>query len=324
MSIKALGTKILDCARKETPVLLSGGRGNLPAFSLKNPNILEGCDEILIKNKGKLTKYFEGKSVEAVSETMNALGEKTEVMAEVFEALSKKLSPAEFKKYIEENKMEKLYQAYSKTGEEGLFSIFLTKFSKNGETNQALTKSNETLNKWKESIKGHLMNLTQGKNAINLGFADDELKNLYLKAFNGIKVPTGVNDDAFLYLNRLDKDIASRFDAHGLAKINVPDQLKQLNNLLSKGIDQSRNFYTAPLAAKTAGVGAGLGTGGGHAYRDGSFIIVSGKNKSIAKDGIDYVIVNDAYYNIIDDLVKKFPQQKFVRADEAIIFFNKM
>lgn len=324
MSVRALGTKILDCARKEAPVLLNGGRGNLHTFSLKNPHILEGCDDILIKNKGKLTKYFEGKPVETVSETMNALGEKTEVIAEIFETLSKKLSPAEFKKYLEDSKMEKLYQAYSKTGEGGLFSIFLSRFSKNGETNQVLTKSNEALNKWSESLKTGLKGFVSKKPGANIGIAENEMQSLYLKAFNGIKVPMNANDEAFLYLNRLDKEIASQFDAHGLAKINVPDQLKQLNNLLTKGIDKSRNFYTAPLATKTTGVGAGLGTGGGHAYRDGSFIIVSGKNKTIAKDGIDYVIVNDAYYNIIDDLAKKFPQQKFVRADEATGFFNKM
>ena len=103
----------------------------------------------------------------------------------------------------------------------------------------------------------------------------------------------------------------------------MPDQLRQLNGLLTKGIDKSRNFYTAPLAGK-AGVGAGLGTGGGHAYRDGSFIITAGKDKSLISDGIENVIVNDAYYPIINDLRLKFPKINFVKAEDAVQYFTNL
>ena len=157
------------------------------------------------------------------------------------------------------------------------------------------------------------------------GFSDEELQVLYKKAFPNIKVPTDVNYDAFVFLNNLAPEIGSKFDAHGLAKIGVADQLRQLNTLLSKGIDKNKPFYTALLVAKnSAGAGAGLGTAGGHAYRDGSFIVVGEPSKLIEESGIKHVIVNDAYYNIIDDLGKKFPQIGFVRADEAVEYFTKL
>lgn len=157
---------------------------------------------------------------------------------------------------------------------------------------------------------------------IRKGFDSGELQALYKKAFPNIKVPADANCDAMVYLGSLPERIGSKFDAHGLAKESVPAQLKQLNNLLTNGIDKTRTFCTAPLVAPK-GVGAGLGTGGS-AYRDGSFIIVADKGKSLVDDGIKHVIVNDAYYKIIDDLKRKFPDVNFVRADEAVEYFSKL
>ena len=155
------------------------------------------------------------------------------------------------------------------------------------------------------------------------GFSEAELQILYKKAFPNIKVPTDINYDAFIFLNNLPSNIGSKFDAHGLAKFSVTDQLKQLNTLLTKGINKNKPFYTAPLSTRSD-VGAGIGTGGGHAYRDGSFIIVGDKSKLISENGIKHVIVNDAYYNIIDDLKQKFPNINFVRADKAVEYFSKL
>ncbi len=165
--------------------------------------------------------------------------------------------------------------------------------------------------------------LKGGVQKLQKGFSDEEFAKLYHKAFPSKKVPTGANEDAFLYLNGLPKEIGSRFDAHGMDKISVPHQLKQLNSLLTNGIDKSRNFFTAPLSCDPL-LGAGLGTAGGHAYRSGSFIVVADKGKGLVQDGIKHVIVNDAYYNIIDDLAAKFPDIKFVRADKAVDYFKQL
>lgn len=155
------------------------------------------------------------------------------------------------------------------------------------------------------------------------GFREDEFQKLYQKAFPSGKVPTDTNLDAFVFLNDLKPEIGAKFDAHGLAKVSVTDQLRQLNTLLTKGIDKEKSFFTAPLSCDPK-LGSGLGTGGGHAYRDGSFIIVSGKGKTICSDGIEHVIVNDAYYPVIEDLRNRFPNVNFVRADEAVEYFSRL
>lgn len=154
------------------------------------------------------------------------------------------------------------------------------------------------------------------------GFDNGELKALYKKAFPNIKVPNDVNTDAMIYLNELPVEIGSKFDAHGIAKISVTDHLTQLNKLLTEGINPARPFHTAPLVAPKR-LGAGIGTSGS-AYRDGSFILVGDKGKLIEDSGIKHVIVNDAYYNIISDLQRKFPDVNFVRADNAVNYFSKL
>ena len=155
------------------------------------------------------------------------------------------------------------------------------------------------------------------------GFREDEFQILYKKAFPSGKVPVDINLDAFVFLNDLKPEIGAKFDAHGLAKVSVTDQLKQLNTLLTRGINKDKPFFTAPLSCDPK-LGSGLGTGGGHAYRDGSFIVVSGKGKTICSDGIEHVIVNDAYYPIIEDLRRRFSNVNFVRADEAVEYFSRL
>ena len=159
------------------------------------------------------------------------------------------------------------------------------------------------------------------------GFEQGELNALYRKAFPNIKPPPDSNIDAMVYLNSLSGEIGQKFDAHGMSKGSICEQLKELNSLLTNGIDKSKKFFTAPLALPEntmRGAGAGLGTSGGCAYRSGSFILVGEKSKMIENSGVKHVIVNDAYYNIIDDLQRKFPEINFVRADKATDYFSKL
>lgn len=158
------------------------------------------------------------------------------------------------------------------------------------------------------------------------GFTEDELKLLWKKAFKD-KRPWCCNCDMEMDLLGLPGSVGLKFDAHGLAKESIPAQLAQLNKLLSNGIDSNRPFFTAPLSipkADRALCGPGLGTAGGCAYRDGSFIVTSGKGKSIVKDGIENVIVNDAYYGIINDLQTRFPNVKFVKSEDAVGYFSAL
>ena len=316
------GKKILQSVLRSTPYNLKGVQNTVHLkFSLSNPHILDGCDEFVLNNQGKVKKYLEGKPLTEVTNLFDELSNKAASVSEIFKTLPTKLSRQELSAYLEKNHLKDLYKVFLKTGDKGLFSAFLTKSLKScvQDRTAILKKENKMLNSWKSSLVSRL-------NGQQTGFSKEELHKLCQKAFNGTKGPSGVNYDAFVYLNDLNPQIASRFDAHGLAKIGVSDQLSQLNNLLSKGIDKNRQFFTAPLAVAddAAGIGAGLGTAGGHAYRDGSFIVAAAKDKKLAQDGIRYVIVNDAYYNIIDDLAKRFPNQQFIRADKAAEFFNAM
>ena len=317
----SVGKKILQSVLRGIPYNLHGVQNTSHVkFSLSNPHILDGCDEFVLNNSGKVRKYLEGRPLTEVTGMFDEISAKTNSVREIFETLQTKLSKQEIGTYIEKNNLKELYKVFSQTGEKGLFNIFLIKAVKNGADSTALIqRENKILNVWKNNLFSKLSKQPEG-------FTKEEMSQLYQKAFNGSKVPTGVNYDAFVYLNNLNPQVASRFDAHGLAKIGVADQLAQLNNLLTKGIDKNRQFFTAPLAVAddAAGIGAGLGTAGGHAYRDGSFIVVAAKDKKLAQDGISYVIVNDAYYNIIDDLAKRFPDRQFIRADKAADFFNAM
>jgi len=123
-----------------------------------------------------------------------------------------------------------------------------------------------------------------------------------------------------LLVNGIDWQIGSRFDAHGIRKVSVTGQLDSLLNLLENGVNSSRRFDTAPLEVDPdlrAGLGAGLGTGGGAAYKDGSFVVLGPVDSSIAEGGIKYVIVNDVYYGAVARLKTAFPEVEFLRADEA-------
>lgn len=315
-----VGKKILQSISRATPYNLKGvQKFENPKFSFSNPYILDGCDDVVLNASEKAKKYLESKPLTEAAGVLDEISSKTNIFADIFNALKSKLPEKELSAYLENNNLKELYTEFLKNGEKGLFSKFLHKSAQNASVGvENLQKENKILNGWK-------MNILQKLTAQIGAFSSEELNLLRQRAFGGVKVPSGVNYDAFVYLNGLNPEIACKFDAHGLAKGGVANQLEQLNNLLSKGINKSKDFYTAPLAVKDgAGIGAGLGTAGGHAYRDGSFILVSGKNKSLSADGIEYVIVNDAYYKIFDDLVKKFPEQKFIRADEAADFFNAL
>lgn len=105
--------------------------------------------------------------------------------------------------------------------------------------------------------------------------------------------------------------IGKHFDAHGIAKL---DQLEKLLSLLDNGIDATKTFYTAPFEIpdeKKSGAGAGLGTGDGTAYKDGIAVLTGGFDKSLAKDGIEHVFLNDVYQDMRAPLAAAYPQYKF-------------
>lgn len=114
----------------------------------------------------------------------------------------------------------------------------------------------------------------------------------------------GSNQD--LNLMKIPKDVGSQYDAHGMAK-GLGNDLDNLQTLLKNGIDNKKPFYSGRLSDE------------GHQspFTNGSFVVTAGKGETLKANGIENVIVNDAYYHAIPDLQKEFPNVKFIRADEA-------
>lgn len=142
-----------------------------------------------------------------------------------------------------------------------------------------------------------------------------EINEIQQKARNKTRIEGNID----LMIHRVDWKIGQRFDAHGLAKIGVANQLQQLLNLLENGINPNKPFYTAPLETNPDskdGLGAGMGTGGGTAYKDGSFIVLGEIDEKIEQSGIKYVAVNDAYYDSMERLQEAYPEVNFIKADE--------
>lgn len=110
--------------------------------------------------------------------------------------------------------------------------------------------------------------------------------------------------------DQVDPKIGAKFDAHGIAKL---DQLETLLKLLDSGVDKNRDFHSAPFEADTkdkAGLGAGLGTAGGTALKNGIAVVTSGFGEQIVKNGIKHVFLNDVYSALKDPLEEMYPQYK--------------
>lgn len=144
----------------------------------------------------------------------------------------------------------------------------------------------------------------------------------------------GARTEGSLVLDNL-PEITRSVDAHGIAK---GDEINHLLNILINGIDTNRAFFTAPLDIdpdKAAGMGAGLGTGGGTAYKDGVFIIASEPGKELTKDGIKTVLINpmsddldspqtQAMIKLRDNLKQKFPNVDFILYSEAQKYYTDL
>lgn len=154
------------------------------------------------------------------------------------------------------------------------------------------------------------------------GFSEKEIRALGYKMARRVD-GEDLNQDALVYLGRLSGEIGEKFDAHGISKGFGHEQLGQLNSLLTKGIDNTRPFHSAPLTFKKENLAAVVALGAGGPYSTGSFIIVSDKGKPLTS-GIKHVIVNDQCYNLISDLENKFPHVNFVRADKLVEYFTNL
>lgn len=120
-------------------------------------------------------------------------------------------------------------------------------------------------------------------------------------------VAKGIYPDTLKPFEKVSGEIGESFDAHGISK---NDQLNRFLELLEKGIDPDRPFFTAPFEVskeKGAALGAGLGTAGGTAYKDGIAVVTSGYKEKLSENGIKHVFINDVYANLKEPISQLFP-----------------
>lgn len=119
----------------------------------------------------------------------------------------------------------------------------------------------------------------------------------------------------------------SKINAHGIAKGN---ELEHLIDLLENGIDRSRTFYTGPLGKTGENIGAAIGTPGGVAYRDGSFIIAARPGQTLADNGIGTVLINDFDkaggfpVALQEALRSRYPNIDFIRYSSAPRYYQSL
>ena len=128
---------------------------------------------------------------------------------------------------------------------------------------------------------------------------------------------TNWQDDALVVANGYDPvsdtnfattEVGDKFQAHGMTKQVGPNAaIKSVLQLFATGIDDSKNFHTAPYrlpkgtsTEERAGIGAGLGTGGGEAWKEGPITLVG-------KYGTDIKSVNDIGFVVVNDGAFKDP-----------------
>ena len=292
--------------------------------------IKKGEESREMGKKKQLTERYAGLPNDQKNEFPNAQKEAARVLTEHTQGQRDidNLSPEES---FVLGKLKTAYEEFKKENPDKPFSFdFAKNIDKSVYNNLAQRLSFNVLECWRKTKD------QENANAIRkeLGIPEQEIKtdggqktedladitNAYKKVY--FEKRNTLRDDLFLVAHGVDPEtnipfelvpgeIGSKFDAHGIAK---SDQLEKLLQLLTKGIDDSKPFYTAPFEIPNdvkALMGPALGTGGGTAYKDGLAVVTSGYNEELIKSSIKYVFINDVYKKLVEPLSKKFPQYNF-------------
>jgi hypothetical protein len=122
--------------------------------------------------------------------------------------------------------------------------------------------------------------------------------------------------------------LCEHFDAHGISKSDYHTMFTSLVSLLRDGVDYTRTFYSAPFditSEKRAGLGAGLGTAGGTAVKDGLAVVTAGYDEKFCAENqtkIKHVFINDVFVDLVPVLEKMFPQVAIHRLSEHPVVFK--
>ncbi len=113
------------------------------------------------------------------------------------------------------------------------------------------------------------------------------------------------------FLDKINPEQGRHYQGHGMS-----GSLQKVKDLIDKGIDPDRDFFTGPMYQQKMTYGVGV--------RDNSpFILVGAKDKPLgAADPPKYLVVDDNHAPFISDIQKTIPQVKVLNKEEAIKLFN--
>lgn len=170
------------------------------------------------------------------------------------------------------------------------------------------------------STESQTQPITSNQSDIEAKKAEEKLKQIWNSIGNG----SGRNAleegwaESFGYLDETLSVGGQNYQAHGMGKSGFAYAIRDLFELLNKGIDPNRGggqLYTGPLAIseENKAAASAIGTAGGTAYTDGAFVLVAKKGvvgiKSI--NDIGGILVNhgltDINPEILTELRKAFP-----------------
>ena len=199
-------------------------------------------------------------------------------------------------------------------------------------------KKGEKINKDGSNVLGQLKGMSKGSGDIDKAFsrpskAKPEAPVTITKLeLERSKVPFketpidrhGWQDDAMIVAHGADPvtmtnfattQFGENYQAHGMTKQVGPNTaLKAVIKIFQEGIDPNRAFHTAPYRLSSsvtpeerAGIGAGLGVGGGEAWKEGPITLVSrsgkrGQQINNIRD-IGFVVINDGAFKNPDEAV---------------------
>jgi hypothetical protein len=126
------------------------------------------------------------------------------------------------------------------------------------------------------------------------------------------EMPYDSKSDMMIGLHQIPDEVGKRFDAHGIAKGLVADQIRSLNQLLTTGIDPHKPFHSMPLKGAESAAAA-LGAAGPYA---GSFVILGEVDRQLM-DGIRYVLTDPSFETSIPLLAERFPEVDFIPVSSA-------
>lgn len=116
---------------------------------------------------------------------------------------------------------------------------------------------------------------------------------------------------------KIPAEIGRRFEAHGIARGTLEDQIVALDNLLTNGVDRKRGFSTTVLRDPKREFAQY------HLYDFGGFIVVGPAGGTIMEDGITAVLVNEHFVGALPIFRRRFPHVTFISANDLPSAFQR-